>query len=532
MRGTLEGPGRDNRADTMGIMANRSRPTTSNPARHLTPVPGEPQPPLWDTAELSRLAYLRRMAIETGRSAEAIWLIEAATTAEEAIGSLRAAGLMPDAERSLDDVLSWFAPLLEPGCDPVTAEIAASQFIAELRRGAGHAAHVAEPLLIVIGELAGHPRDEALAALRAFGAVGPGAARAVALAAAARMAAAGAADMPWASELGAPKPGRCFGYEDVYGEQRSLVLPFSYGRRWHAIVLLIGYMLGGGLKDLYVCDYPARLRTRYRAAGRDPDVRYREFDGAAARAIVSDALARPPCPADRDQAERVAHYVELLRARVAALPLADPAPRSSPGADGTTAARKQAPRNIHRLKVTLRGSKPPIWRRFEVPSDISLQGLHTVIQAGFGWQDCHVHVFETTAGQYGIRDPDVPEVRGEASKRLSAVADWPGDHFEYEYDFGDAWRHAVTVEAVQPAEPGVAYPRCTGGKRACPPDDCGGIAGYYRMLAVLTEPDHEDHQATLAWLGLSSAAEFDPDRFEAGAVNEDLAGIARVLVRA
>lgn len=512
-------------------MANRRRPPTSNPARHLTPVPDEPEPPLWDTAELSRLAYLRRVAIETGRPAEAIWLIEAATTAEEAIASLRAAGLMPDAERSLDDVLSWFAPLLEPGSDQVTAEIAASQFIAELRRGAGHAAHVAEPLLTVIGELAGQPRGEALAALRAFGAVGPGAAKAAAQAAAARMVAAGAPDMPWASDLGAPKPGSCFGYEDVYGEQRSLVLPFGYGRRWHAIVLVIDHLLGGGLKDLYVCDYSARLRARYRAAGRDPDVRYREYDGAAARTLVSDALVRPPCPAEPAQADRVADYVELLRARVAVLPLAHPASRSRPGEDGRTAAKKQTPRNIHRLKVTLRGSKPPIWRRFEVPSDISLHRLHAVIQAGFGWQDRHLHVFDSAAGQYGIRDPDVPEVRSDAGKRLSAVADWPGDHFEYEYDFGDGWRHAVTVEAVQPAEPGVAYPRCTGGKRACPPEDCGGIAGYYRMLAVLADPHDEDHHARLAWLGLSSAADFDPDRFEAGVVNEDLSGIARILVR-
>ena len=514
----------------MGIMANR-RSGSGNRARHLVAVPDHPQPPLWDTAELRRLAALRRLAVETGQPAEVIRVIDAAATAEDALDALLMADLMPGTERSVDGVLSWFAPLLEPDCDQVTAEVAGSQFVAEMRQWSPDGTDVVTPLLALVEEVAGNQRGEALAMLRALGAVGPGVVRTAALAAAARMVAAAGADMPWASGLGAPKPGRCFGYEDVYGEQRSLVLPFSYGRRWHAIVLVIDYLLGGGLKDLYVCDYSARLRARYRAAGRDSDVRYREYDGAVARMIVSDALARPPCPVEPDQAGRVADYAELLRARVAVLPLADPASRSHPGADGRTAARKQTPRNIHRLKVTLRGSKPPIWRRFEVPSDISLHRLHTVIQAGFGWQDCHLHVFETAAGQYGIRDPDVPEVRSDAGKRLSAVADWPGDHFEYEYDFGDSWRHAVTVEAVQQAEPGVAYPRCTGGKRAGPPEDCGGMPGYYRMLAVLADPHDAAHHARLACLGLSSAADFDPDRFEVGVVNEDLSGIARILVR-
>jgi hypothetical protein len=292
-------------------------------------------------------------------------------------------------------------------------------------------------------------------------------------------------------------------------------------------VTLIDYALGGGVKDLYVCDYSDRLRAQYRTVGHDPGVVYRDYDAATARAILEDALARPACPVERDQLEGVADNLELLHARVALLPEAS---QDRPERSATT-ARTRSLRNIHRIKVTLRGSKPPIWRRFEVPSDISLQSLHAVIQIGFGWQDCHLHVFETTAGHYGSCDPDLDHIRSDAGKRLSAVADWPGDHLEYEYDFGDSWRHGVTVEAVQPAEPGVAYPRCTAGKRACPPEDCGGVAGYYRMLAVLADSGHENHQAALASLGLSSAVDFDPDHFDPDSVNHDLSGTARVLVR-
>jgi Plasmid pRiA4b ORF-3-like protein len=510
----------------MGTMANRHGPAGNKSTRHLVAVPHNPQPPLWDIAEMSRLAYLRRLASETGQPAEAIRLIEAATTADDALESLVAAGLMPGDEQSLDDLLSWFAPLLEEGCDQLTAEIAASQFLAELRRFAPDDTDATESLLIVIANAADDRRSEAVAMLLALRAVGPAEVRSAASAAVARMVDAGRPDLPWADGLGSPRPGRCFGYEDVYGTQRSLVVTFGYGAKRHALVTLIDYSLGGGIQDLYVCDYSDRLREQYRVAGQQADMRYRDYDLEAARAILDDAVARPACPVEPGQRENVADCAELLRARVMLLPTAVPArPQRA------VATRTRSRRNIHRLKVMLRGSKPPIWRRFEVPSDITLQRLHAVIQIGFGWQDCHLHVFETTAGQFGTRDPDLEDVRSDAAMRLSAVADWPGDQLGYEYDFGDSWQHLVTVEAVQQAEPGVAYPRCTAGKRACPPEDCGGLGGYYQMLAVLADAGHEDHQARLTWLGISSAAEFDPDYVDLGTVNDGLSGFARVLAR-
>jgi hypothetical protein len=181
--------------------------------------------------------------------------------------------------------------------------------------------------------------------------------------------------------------------------------------------------------------------------------------------------------------------------------------------------------------VTLRGAKPPIWRRLEVPSDTTLYTLHRVIQASFDWQDYHLHVFETTVGRYGTPDPDgMADNFNDAYKKLSAVADWPGDRVRYTYDFGDNWELDIVVEAVQPAEPGVAYPQCTGGRRAAPPEDCGGVWGYATLLNVLANPKHEEHEAYLEWLGFETAAEFDPDTFDIHVVNNDLT--RRVLIRA
>jgi len=310
--------------------------------------------------------------------------------------------------------------------------------------------------------------------------------------------------------------------------------------------VLIDYVLGGGIKDCYPVDYTTSLRDDYRKVGAQPDLMFSELDGAQARELLASALSREPCPADPEQAENVENYIDLLRARVELLPppatTTEPSPgkhspgkhspsRHSPSGTGRTpAARRPAARNVHRLKVTLRGSKPPIWRRFEVPSDITLASLHSVIQLGFGWEDCHLWVFETTAGRYGSSDPDL-EIRSAAHKKLAAVADWPGDKLRYEYDFGDGWDHDIVVEAVQPAEQGADYPRCIGGKRACPPEDCGGIWGYYELLNTLANPRHENHTQTLWWLGISSPADFDPDRFDLDEANSYLARISKRLIK-
>jgi hypothetical protein len=95
----------------------------------------------------------------------------------------------------------------------------------------------------------------------------------------------------------------------------------------------------------------------------------------------------------------------------------------------------------------------------------------------------------------------------------------------YTYDFGDDWRHDIVVEKVLERERAVTYPRCTGGRRAAPPDDCGGIWGYAELVEILSDPTHPDHDDRLDWLGLDDATDFDPARFDAAAITRALAAM-------
>lgn len=175
---------------------------------------------------------------------------------------------------------------------------------------------------------------------------------------------------------------------------------------------------------------------------------------------------------------------------------------------------------IYRLKVTLRGTKPPIWRRLEVPGTVTLHKLHDIIQAAMGWYDCHLYEFSAGDRRYGVPDPDWgdSEVRSSRRVRLRDVAPAVGTTLLYEYDFGDDWEHSVLVEHVGPPEPGQTYPVCLKGRRACPPEDCGGVWGYARLLEVLRDPTDPEHEETKEWLGRP----LDPEAFDLEAVNRRL----------
>jgi len=100
---------------------------------------------------------------------------------------------------------------------------------------------------------------------------------------------------------------------------------------------------------------------------------------------------------------------------------------------------------------------------------------------------------------------------------ISAYFSLQNPHALYTYDFGDGWEHSVTLEAILPQEPGLDYPRCLGGERACPPEDCGGTYGYAEFLAAIRDPEHEEHQSMLEWVG----GAFDPEHFRPEAVQFD-----------
>lgn len=176
----------------------------------------------------------------------------------------------------------------------------------------------------------------------------------------------------------------------------------------------------------------------------------------------------------------------------------------------------QAP--IYQIKVTLDHSQPPIWRRILVPSDITLARLHRILQAVMGWEDCHLHQFIVGQTYYGVPDPDYGgwvEMRDEKRVKLNQIVPGEGFKFRYEYDFGDSWMHTLRVEKVLAPEPGQQYPACIKGKRACPPEDVGGIWGYYGFLEAIQDPDHLEHEDYLTWVG----GEFDPEAFDLDEVN-------------
>jgi hypothetical protein len=183
---------------------------------------------------------------------------------------------------------------------------------------------------------------------------------------------------------------------------------------------------------------------------------------------------------------------------------------------------------VYQLKITLRGvSKPTVWRRVLVPADIRLDRLHDVIQAAMGWYDGHLHVFTNGWAEYGMPDPELGH-GDERTVRLAELLNGDGDKLRYTYDFGDDWEHDVLLEKVLPSDPGIPYPTCTAGKGACPPEDCGGIGGYASLKETLAGPDDEEQRQMLEWLGLDSAADFDPAEFS---VEETRARLESLSVR-
>ncbi len=166
------------------------------------------------------------------------------------------------------------------------------------------------------------------------------------------------------------------------------------------------------------------------------------------------------------------------------------------------------------LKVTLRHISPPIWRRIVVPAAIDLPRLHDILQLTMGWTNSHLHMFRRGNEIWSPHLPGI-EPLGEDTEGLLAgdLLTAPGDRLVYEYDFGDGWEHDLLVEAADPDATPILG--CLDGRRACPPEDCGGPGGYADLLEALADPDHEGHRDMMAWTG----GGFDPAKFEAAAID-------------
>ncbi len=179
---------------------------------------------------------------------------------------------------------------------------------------------------------------------------------------------------------------------------------------------------------------------------------------------------------------------------------------------------------VYQLKVTLKRSSPPIWRRVQIRGSYTLFDLHVIIQIVMGWSNSHLHQFELGGIHFG--EPDLespfagwgPEVIEEDSVRLEDLVPIMGKRLKYEYDFGDGWEHLIEVEKILPVDPEVYYPVCLKGRRACPPEDVGGIWGYAEFLEAINDPAHPAHEEWLEWIG----GEFDPLAFDLDEINSRL----------
>lgn len=260
---------------------------------------------------------------------------------------------------------------------------------------------------------------------------------------------------------------------------------------------------------------PARLRERAARPHAVRDLLLRSLDPPPVkirdRSLLS-ALA-PAYGAAPDELESIA-----TRPALEAPP---PKPESSepeasePGPSGPEVPTETDGETTYRFKITLDGVRPRVWRRFDVPGSFTLCELHETVQDVMGWENTHLYYFDIDARYGPEADAELGMTDGD-EMRVEEVLD-TGSRFTYFYDFGDRWTHDIVVEKVLTSRPG-ARPRCRAGARACPPEDCGGPSGYAGLLAVRSDPNHPEHDATVEWLG----DDFDPAAFSVAEVNEDL----------
>lgn len=179
----------------------------------------------------------------------------------------------------------------------------------------------------------------------------------------------------------------------------------------------------------------------------------------------------------------------------------------------------------YQIKITLQGSKPSIWRRVVIPSDLSLPDFHKVIQTTMGWTNSHLHQFVKNRTYYSPKmedeslwDEEDDDDLDYSKYKVSDLLRKTKDKVKYEYDFGDDWVHVIVLEKIIDESMDINDVTCLAGENSCPPEDCGGLWGYYNMLEILKDTDHEEYEEYIDWL----SDEFDPTYFDIEEVNDML----------
>ncbi|ABK45419.1 plasmid pRiA4b ORF-3 family protein [Magnetococcus marinus MC-1] len=171
------------------------------------------------------------------------------------------------------------------------------------------------------------------------------------------------------------------------------------------------------------------------------------------------------------------------------------------------------------LKITLERIRPPIWRRILVLDSFTLFDLHELIQISMGWDNSHLHEFQVGERNYGVPDPEFDsfaDILPEDQIMLRTVLGRGVKKFSYVYDFGDNWQHKIEIEKVEPVSPDSVYPCLLTGKRACPPDDIGGVWGYAEFLEGWKDPEHPSYEEYQEWV----VEDFDPAVCDKDTINQ------------
>ena len=175
---------------------------------------------------------------------------------------------------------------------------------------------------------------------------------------------------------------------------------------------------------------------------------------------------------------------------------------------------------VYQFKIILKDIKPSIWRRIQIPKKYTFWDLHIAIQDAMGWHDYHLHEFEIANPLTGIKTIIGIPNEDEDFANYKTLPGWKqkiANYFlrekqsaKYIYDFGDNWEHEIILEKILPKENNLTYPLCIKGKRACPPEDCGGSYGYENFLEIVGDPENEQYEEILEWVG----GEFDSEHFD------------------
>jgi hypothetical protein len=199
---------------------------------------------------------------------------------------------------------------------------------------------------------------------------------------------------------------------------------------------------------------------------------------------ISDAMAAMP-PAERHE------FLQLIMTEIAGRAAAT-RPPDPPTRPDLRRPRRDTPATL-RVRADLRDARPPIWRRLDIASDAHLDEVHRVLQTAFGWTDSHLHRFSIGGSPFDlssavylcpfdVEEGDEGEGVDERLVRLDELVVEPGDRLFYVYDYGDGWDHVLRLESVRDRSPDEPRAVAIDGRRAGPPEDCGGMGGYEELL--------------------------------------------------